>query len=151
MLIVDIQRYHPAIWWPKVFYSRTLQAFVDVLICAAINPRWSQENKTGQEKNKKIDFHKHNHWQSPKKREWGNESPIYECKGWFPHSLLRAIQKKRFNRVQNSTCASVLLNIESIFVLRSKPLGCHALSWATECGGVELAVWFQKDLWMLKS
>ncbi len=20
-------------------------------------------------------------------REWGNESPIYQCKGWFPHSL----------------------------------------------------------------
>ena len=25
-------------------------------------------------------------------REWGNESPIYQCKGWFPRSLLRASQ-----------------------------------------------------------
>ena len=35
-------------------------------------------------------------WSSPfwlaLSREWGNESPIYPCKGWFPHSLLRASQ-----------------------------------------------------------
>ena len=28
----------------------------------------------------------------PFSREWGNESPIYQRKGWFPHSLLRASQ-----------------------------------------------------------